>query len=136
MILFLDACALIYWQESVEPFYGRFIGAMRKIHRKFPEAGIAVSRLTQLECLVKPLQQGNTDLIEAYRRYFLLPELMIMELDAAAMERAAVLRAGIKGLRTPNALQAACALAITEKSVFFTSDPVFKKVPGLEIVCL
>ena len=59
MIVFLDACALIYWQEVKEPFYSQFIATLTKSYEQHPAAKIAVSRLSQLECLVKPYKDNN-----------------------------------------------------------------------------
>jgi predicted nucleic acid-binding protein len=132
--LFLDACALIYWMETAAPFYHRLLGAMREVYKRDPRAEIGVSRLSQLECLVKPLQTRDDGLQRRYRQYFSSPSLRIVELDAAIMEHAALLRATVKGLRTPDAIQAASALSLKDEVVFLTGDLRFDAVPGLKIV--
>lgn len=93
MTLFLDACALIYWMETADAFYRRLINAMRGVYERDPRTEVAISRLSQLECLVKPLRTGADELLSRYRRYFSAPSLHIIELDAAIMEHAALLQA-------------------------------------------
>ena len=136
MILFLDACVVIYWMETAEPFYSRFMAKLRTFYQQDPRTEIAVSRLSHLECLVKPLQADDQTLLNNYRAYFTSPGLRIVELNSSIMEQAAVLRANYRGLRTPDAIQAACALSLTGEVVFLTGDVRFAKVPELRIVRL
>ena len=57
MILFLDACTLIYWQEAKEPFYSELKQKLQSLYQQYPDAHVTVSRLSQLECLVKPFKR-------------------------------------------------------------------------------
>jgi len=123
MIVFLDACALIYWQEVKEPFYSQFVATLSKIYQQHPAAKIAVSRLSQLECLVKPYKDNNSGLI-------------MVELGAEIMQQAALLRAAITALKTPDALQAVSALSLSDELIFVTNDKGFKQIPQLPILLL
>ena len=55
-----------------------------------------------------------------------------MELSAAVVEQATVLRVRY-GLKTPDALQAACAMALPAPTLFVTGDQGFAKVAGLDV---
>jgi predicted nucleic acid-binding protein len=136
VIIFLDACALIYWQEVKEPFYGQFITTLTDIYQANPLAKIAVSRLSQLECLVKPYKDNNLELIENYQAFFELDDLLIVELNSDVMKQAALLRTSYKALKTPDALQVACALSLNDEVIFLTNDQAFKQVTQLIVKLL
>lgn len=133
MTLFVDACIVVYWIEAPDPFHARLMGLLDGLRRAHPDAGFAVSRLTLVECLVAPLREGDTATLEAYRQFFDAGDLRIVELSADVVEHAAALRANF-GLRTPDALQAASALAIEGDTIFLSNDKAFRKVPGLNVV--
>lgn len=91
---------------------------------------VAMSRLSWLECRVKPLRDGDTALLSRYDHFFSAPNLRWIELDRDAVERATTLRAR-HGLRTPDALQAACCLGVGAQHAFLTGDRAFARVNGL-----
>ena len=136
MIVFLDACALIYWQEVKEPFYSQFVETLSKIYQQHPAAKIAVSRLSQLECLVKPYKDNNSGLVGNYQEFFNADGLIIVELGAEIMQQAALLRAAITALKTPDALQAVSAFSLSDELIFVTNDKGFKQIPQLPILLL
>ena len=70
MTLFLEACIVVYWIEARDPFHARPMATLRDLRRQTPEAGFAVSRLSGLECLVRPLRDNDADLIDDYRSFF------------------------------------------------------------------
>lgn len=136
MILFLDACAAIYMIESEAAFHVRVVAALRDLRERFPGARLAVSRLSLLECLVKPMRDGDTDLIAEYRAFFAAGDLLVVELYAKVLELALTLRAR-DGLRTPDALQAASALALPAAGHrFLTNNRRFERVSALAVVDL
>lgn len=135
MSVFLDASAVIYWVESPDPFHAALISLLRQIHEEHTSAGVAVSRLSILECFVKPLRQRDQGLIRDYKDFFSRKDAMIVELSPAVIERAALIRAE-RNLSTPDALQAACALSLGSDVVFVTGDDAFGKVPGLTVRCV
>jgi predicted nucleic acid-binding protein len=132
MIIFLDACAIIYWVESSEPFYSRFIQKLNELSTLYPEAIIAVSRLSFLECQVKPWREKDEAIEVLYRDFFASPDLLIIELDAQVIDRATRLRADYR-LNTADAIQAACALSIPEKVLFMSGDKSFQNILGLQL---
>ncbi len=135
MTLFLDACVVIYWIESVEPFYSKLIKTLQTLQKQYPQAIFAVSRLSYLECRIKPLRENDQFLLDLYDQFFTANNLRIIELDAQVIETATHLRVQYN-LRTPDALQAACALAITGDKCLITGDIKFKTIQELQVLCL
>ncbi|MEI6214135.1 MAG: PIN domain-containing protein [Desulfuromonadales bacterium] len=132
MTLFLDANIIIYRVEAVEPFNQQVVALLRLLLSKYPHAGFAVSRLSMMECLVKPLRERNSADISQYRAFFVSAGLQIVEVSAQVIEIATMLRAR-HSLRTPDAIQAASALSISGSVTFLTGDRQFRKMPGLNV---
>lgn len=132
MILFLDANIIIYRVEAVEPFNRQLLDTIQEFVAEHPDAGFAVSRLSMMECLVKPLRERNTADIDRYRNFFASTGLQMIEVSAPVIETATILRAR-HALRTPDAIQAASALTIKGPVTFLTGDKQFRKVPGLNL---
>lgn len=136
MTLFLDACAVIYLIEAETSFHASVLGVLRALRDGFPGARLAVSRLSVLECLVKPTRDGARELITEYRAFFAARDLLVIELDASVVDMALGLRAHY-GLRTPDALQAASALTLpADGHRFITNDKSFERVSALSVVTL
>jgi len=134
MNIFLDACVIIYIFEAKEPFYSKVKETLAAIINETPEASIAISRLSIIECLVQPLRQQDTLIIEQYRSFFARQDLKIIELSPGIVEKALWLRVHYN-LRTPDALQAASALELdTMETAFLTGDKSLKKVPELNVI--
>jgi len=106
MKLFLDANVIIYWVESAEPFYTKFISVMQSLYVKYPHASFAISRLSFLECRVKPLKENNREMLLLFDNFFNAHNLLIVELDAHVVNIATHLKSQHL-LRTPDALQVA-----------------------------
>lgn len=129
MKLFLDACSIIYLIESQQE-------QGRKTRSLVDEAlnsnsQLVVSRLSVLECRVLPLKSKNLDLLDCYDRFFRLPGLEIVELDATVIDIATELRANHpSSLRTPDAIQLACAIT-SGSDQFLTGD---KKLAAIQKV--
>ena len=132
MILFFDASALIYRFEGNPPFQAAATRAVTNLLSKHPTAQPAISRLSLLECRVKPLRDRNQTLLQRYERFFTDPALRIVDLDARVIDMATRLRAE-NGLKTPDALQAASALLMPEPITFLTGDGGFERVSKLNI---
>ncbi len=133
MNLFFDACIVIYLIEANEPFCRQLQEKIRHITKNNPDASIAVSRLSILECLVHPLRNQDYHIIEQYRSFFARQELVIIDLLPEVIEKALWLRVNYN-LRTPDALQAACALELPHNtSVFLTGDKTFTRVSELNV---
>lgn len=131
MIVFLDSCALIYWLEGHEPWRSKVVASLRGLRQQAGAgAGLAISRLAVLECLIQPLRDGDQRIETVYRQFFAGDDLQIVELTPSVVEQAAHLRAEYR-LQTPDALHAVSALSLGGDVVFVTNDGMFSRVPNL-----
>jgi len=136
MIIFLDACSIIYWVEMAEPWYSRLTSYFEKLEQECEGKPVyAVSRISILECLVKPLRDTDQELLKRYSVFFASKNLKVIELTPAVIDHATQIRA-FCGLKTPDAIQAASALSIKGVVRFVTNDRRFGLVPGLSISML
>lgn len=135
MFAFLDASALIYLVEGAEPFAARTRGALSDLAQREPHAAVALSRLTWLECRVRPLRDAETAVLAAFDDFFRRPDVVWVELSAQVVELATEIRART-GLKTPDALQAASCLQLGADHLFVTGDIAFRKVAGLRVKVL
>lgn len=131
MTAFLDACAIIYWVDGVEPWYARLKKALDGIRGGASNPSAAVSELSWLECRIKPLRDNDKTLLARYDQFFSQPSMIRVGLGVNVIDAAARLRA-VHNLTTPDALQAACALSLDAPVVFLTNDRRFDRVPGLK----
>lgn len=129
-MLFLDACALIYRFEGGAWFRRAATEMITQLTVGQPAVELAVSRLSVLECRVKPIRDGNADLLRSYDEFF--AAVQVVELTATVVDLATDLRVR-HSLKTPDALQAACALSLERDAVFVTADQAFAKVVGLDV---
>ena len=132
MILFLDACVLIYRIEEVMPWNARVAKQLAKLRRQYSELQIAVSRLSYLECRTQPLRDGDEILLARYDALFAASDLHTIEIDANVIEGATQIRAQF-GLLTPDAIQAASCLSLNTEHIFLTYDATFRRVPRLTL---
>ena len=130
MIAFLDASALIYLVDGEAAWAEAAQVALQQLASETSALQIAVSRLSVLECRVGPLRRGDQASLDRFDALFAQPGLLFVELTASVVELATELRAK-HGLRTPDALQAACCLTLGSKAVMLSGDNGFQRVPGL-----
>lgn len=135
MIAFFDASALIYLIEGKEPFAGRVRSQLAGLTRAHPGTGAAVSRLSWLECRVGPMKHNDVATLALFDAFFVLPDLVWIELNREVVELAAAIRVR-HGLRTPDALQAASCLQLGPQHLLLTGDPAFQRVAGLRVAVL
>ena len=135
MTIFFDTSALIYLIEAAEPFGNRVRVELAQISKKYPRLGAAVSRLSWLECRVRPARNDEHTVLAAFDSFFARPDLVWVELSKDVVELATAIRVK-HGLRTPDALQAASCLQLGAKHIFLTGDTAFKKVAGLNVTVL
>lgn len=128
--LFLDACALIYRFEGAAEFRNAMARRVAQLTQGKAKVRLAVSRLSLLECRVKPLREGDIRTLRHYDDFF--AEVEIVEIDAEVITEATRLRA-LHGLKTPDAIQAASSLVWQPDAVFVTGDQAFRKVPTLNV---
>ena len=132
MIAFLDASALIYLVDGDEAWSGAVQQALQELAAADPSLAIAVSRLSVLECRVGPLRRGDQASLERFDALFAQPDLLWVELTAPVVEHATRLRA-LHGVRTPDALQAACCLQLGSDAVMVSGDADFRRIPTLQL---
>lgn len=132
MIAFLDASALIYLMDGEAPWVEATQATLQQLAVSAPGLVLAVSRLSFLECRVAPLRRGDQACIDRFEALFAKPDLLVVELNAAVIELATQLRAN-HGLRTPDALQAACCLQLGPDAVMITGDAGFQRVQALQV---
>lgn len=132
MTLFLDANVIIYLIEGAREFQARAAERIGRYLKEDPSTRMAVSRLSWLECRVRPLREQDRKALDAYERFFAEPDLIIVDLTAPVVETATHIRAVI-GFSTPDALQAASALQIPGRVQVISNDARFRKVSGLAV---
>ena len=135
MIAFFDASALIYLIEGAELFASRVRSELARTAKKHPRMGAAISRLSWLECRVRPARNNELATLSAFDAFFARPDLVWVELGKDVVELATAIRVK-HGLRTPDALQAASCLQLGTRHLFLTGDVAFRKVTGLNVTVL
>ena len=131
-LVYVDANAIIYSVERVEPYHG-LLAPMWESAR----AGrftLASSEIVALETLIKPLRDGNTRLEMLFRSILVAAEMNLIPATLATWEDAARIRAATR-LATSDALHAATALR-AGCALFITNDTDFRRVRGLPAVVL
>lgn len=135
MYLFLDSCIIIYSLEASSPFHEKVHNFLNTFHKKHANCQLVVSKLSILECRVKPLRDKNKRLLHQYDDFFNAPGLISLEIDSTVLELATALRVEYN-IRTPDAIQAASCLTLPKKAYFLTSDQGFKKIGQLNTLFL
>ena len=132
MIAFLDASALIYLVDGEAPWAEATQATLHQLAVEAPDLPLAVSRLSLLECRVAPLRRRDQACLDRFEALFSQPDLLVVELSPSVVELATQLRAN-HGLRTPDALQAACCLQLGPDAVMITGDAGFQRVQALQV---
>lgn len=131
-LVFLDASAIIYLLEGETEVRQATRTILAGMRSKGIEPALAVSALSLLECRIHPIRHNDQARIELFNSFFSDPGLHIVQLSLEVIEQAAQLRA-THGLKTPDALQAACALELAETPPFLTGDSDFSKIKDLNV---
>jgi predicted nucleic acid-binding protein len=117
--IYLDACCIIYLVEAASPFHATIVRRLRR-HQADPESRLITSRLSCLECRVRPLKDNDHKLLAAYDKLFGANRMLIAEVTPDVVANATTLRARY-GFKTPDAIH--LASAIEEKAeLFLTGD--------------
>lgn len=132
MIAFLDASALIYLLDGEPRWADATKLQLSTLARGQGDLPIALSRLSALECRVGPLRRCDQAALARFEAFFARPDLQWLELTAAVIDLATTLRAS-HGLRTPDALQAACCLQLGPEAVMLSGDADFGRVEQLNL---
>jgi predicted nucleic acid-binding protein len=132
VIAFFDASALIDLLEGKPPFAQRLRAEVAALEHTHPRMGLALSRLSWLECRVGPMKAADSAALALFDAFFARPDLQWVELAREVVELAAVIRVR-HGLRTPDALQAASCLQLGTGHLMLTGDAMFERVHGLNV---
>ena len=121
--VYVDANAIIYSVERVEPYHGLLAPMWEEV--RAGRFTLANSELVALETLVKPLRDSNARLELLLRSVLVAAEMELIPATLATWEGAARIRAET-GLATPDALHAATALS-AGCTLFITNDADFRQ---------
>jgi predicted nucleic acid-binding protein len=129
--VYVDTNTVIYAVEKIEPYASLLQPLWTKANSG--ELNIVTSELTWLETLTKPICDGNATLEKVFRAFLSAREISLIPATLSIWEQAARLR-GL-GLKTPDALHAATALA-SGCTTFLTNDAGFQRVSSLPVTVL
>jgi predicted nucleic acid-binding protein len=127
----VDTSLFIYFMEE-DP---RFLPAIEPLFREADEGRreLVTSALTLLEVMVVPFRVGNLALAERYEQLLTRSRgILLIDLSRDQLRAAAQLRA-TAGMKTPDALQVAAALAAGCKA-FVTNDRRIPAIAGTRIL--
>src|SRR5689334_2044404 len=126
MRVYLDTTAIIYLVEAIEPF----VTTLQK-RLSAPDTYQVCSDLSRLECRVKPMRKGDTDLLTDYDDYFEMNASEVLSLTREVLDRATALRAQY-GFQTPDAIHLAAAI-VGHCDSFLTNDRRLKKCTDIQV---
>ncbi|HWT15430.1 MAG TPA: PIN domain-containing protein [Patescibacteria group bacterium] len=126
--MLVDSAPIIYTLEGHGKFAARFVPLFAR--HASGEIQLAVTTVTIAEVLTGPLKAGEEALAKRYRA--VMEAWNVVELSVEIAESAARLR-GSYGLKLPDAIQLASALAINADALV-THDRDFANVSGLRIL--
>jgi predicted nucleic acid-binding protein len=131
--IYLDASVIIYIVEVESPFHEAALRSVQRF-RGDSESQLITSRLSRLECRVKPVRDSNTKLVEKYDAFFKRRRLIISDVTAAVIERATELRARHQ-FKTPDAIHLATAIE-ENVSLFLTGDGKLQRCTEVKVEVL
>lgn len=125
----------IYAVEAIDPYAEEVSHLLQAADRA--EITLVTSLLALAETLVMPFRKGDDLLVGAYRDLFLRPPsgLLVVQLDAGTLERAAKLRATVSSLRLPDAIHLATAES-EQCDLILTNDKRFSSSTTARVVVL
>jgi predicted nucleic acid-binding protein len=95
---------------------------------------LSTSRLSRLECRMKPLRTGDSELLTLYDAFFAGVELELLDLSASVVDKATELRAMLN-LKTPDALHLASGI-IAGATAFLTGDRTLSRCAEIPVEVL
>ena len=107
MNLYLDASAIIYAMEGCSDLRKAVLAWVTQVDSS--GGAIITSRLSRLECRVRPLREGQSALLAQYERFFQRQSLRVVDIGASVIELATDLRVRY-GIKTPDAIHMATAI--------------------------
>lgn len=94
-------------------------------------APFAVSQLSRLECRCLPLRNADDKLLALYDACFASPEVLVLDLSAAVMDEATIIRAN-HSIQTADAIHLAAA-SISGCSTFLTGDDSLRRITSMNV---
>lgn len=131
MKTFLDTNIIIYFLEKNDKFFDKVLPYFRKAETK--DIKLHTSSLSYMKLLILVVKNKDINL-EAKYNFLFKNFFNVANIDIETAKIGAQIR-GRYGIRTPNALQIACAVRSGYKQ-FITSDRRLKKIDGIEIVII
>jgi predicted nucleic acid-binding protein len=129
----LDTAPLIYFMEEAP----RFLRPLTTVFEWIDEGRLEAisSYITLIEVLVKPLREGDAELLRRYRDVLTgSRNLALYPLDGRISESTAKIRARYE-FRLPDAIQLATAL-YHRADAFLTNDKRLKRFEGIDVIVL
>jgi predicted nucleic acid-binding protein len=120
--IYLDSCLVIYLVERHPLFYP----VLHNLVASRPNAVFAVSELTRLEVLTRPLRDGDRQLVQRFEVF--LQNQESLPIDDTIVRAALDLR--VAGLKTPDALHVALARHYACTALWTNDDRLSKILPG------
>lgn len=127
---YLDASAIIYLVEGSSGVREAVAGFLAEAE-SHAAGRLVTSRLSLLECRVKPLRVGDSELLATYDAFFVSGRLVVVDVLAAVIDRATRLRAQ-HGFKTPDAIHLATAIEAGADG-FVTGDAALARCAGLRV---
>ena len=124
--VYLDACAVIYLLESVEPFSKN----ARHFLVRNADAVLCVSPLVRMEVLIKPLRESSIQLVADYEDF--LAAQHWLSINDSTFDLALKLRVQ-HGLKTPDALHLATAIQHSCNEFWTNDDRLNRSVGSLAV---
>jgi len=131
--VYLDASAIIYFVEAESLFHTAAVQSVGRF-RSDPESRLVTSRLSRLECRVKPAQDSDQELLAKYDAFFKRRRLVSADVTAAVIERATELRSRHR-FKTPDAIHLATAIE-EHADLFLTGDDDLKRCTQVKVEIL
>jgi predicted nucleic acid-binding protein len=131
--IFIDTAPVIYFVEQ----HPRYLPLVRPVFDRIDAGALTLvtSPITLAECLVLPLRNGQTDIVELFTELLTRgPFTRFVVVDQPVGALAAELRVRCN-LHLPDALQAAVAV-LAGCDAFLTNDPILRRVAELNVVVL
>ncbi len=131
--VFLDTSPIVYYVEGVPAFF-EVARLVFTLIGKGQIQGI-VSPVTLAECVTLPIRLGQVALRQRFTDLLTSTDgILLVNIDAAIAQRAAELRIQY-GLKLPDALQVATAIA-SNCEAFLTNDVALRRITELQILTL
>jgi uncharacterized protein len=116
--VYLDACIVIYLIQGPQELSTAILQAMRP--EEGEPAAVFASDLTRLECRVRPLREGDDELLHQFDDFFASKDLTRIPITTEVFDLATELRS-LHGTKTPDALHLAAAI-LGGCQEFWTND--------------